>query len=324
MYGRSGHKQSVSNSLRASGPSSLSPIPENKAVAGGNENARIRVVVRIRPLNSRELTKGQQVIVQGTDQNIVIWDPVALDASNDTNTTEQSCWAKTYNFDRVLWSVDPYDRKYASQNDVFEELGQPVIDWVLAGYNCCVFAYGQTGTGKTYTMSGNMNGEPSEYGLVPRICFGLFDDLENSSADFDDATVTFSHMEIYNESVRDLLSSPNSGSLRVREHPKHGVFVSNLTTIKVTNFEDVMSLIAIGDKNRTVASTNANVHSSRSHAIVTLTVIQRTRNTPKNGLPTSALQQKAGKVHLVDLAGSERVTFSGAKGDRLKEVCCCC
>lgn len=137
----------------------------------------------------------------------------------------------------------------------------------------------------------------------------------------------YSHMEIYNENVRDLLAPSSSSKglssneyLRVREHPTKGIFVSNLTTIRVTNFEDLMSLIAIGDKNRTVGSTNANAHSSRSHAVVTLTVIQRSRSAVKNGLPTSALQQRVGRVHLVDLAGSERVALSGAQGTRLREA----
>jgi kinesin family protein 1 len=195
---------------------------------------------------------------------------------------------------------------------------------LLLGFNCCVFAFGQTGAGKSYTMMGDVKGDPNNYGLIPRICFGLFEALEDNNGSLltgkgASEIVSFSHLEIYNENVKDLLAPPTSGYLKVREHPKTGVFVSNLTTVRVTNFEDVMSLIAIGDKNRFVASTQMNSHSSRSHAIVTLTVVRNSRNTPKHGLPTTALQQKIGRVHLVDLAGSERVTLSGAKGDRLKE-----
>jgi hypothetical protein len=152
----------------------------------------------------------------------------------------------------------------------------------------------------------------------------LFESLEEISSEGLES-VTYSHMEIYNENVRDLLA-PNASNrgtneyLRVREHPTRGIFVSNLTTIRVSGFEDLMSLIAIGDKNRTVGATNANAHSSRSHAVVTLTVVQRSRAAVKNGLPTSALQQKVGRVHLVDLAGSERVALSGAQGTRLREA----
>ena len=104
--------------------------------------------------------------------------------------------------------------------------------------------------------------------------------------------------------MRDLLAPPSSVYLKVREHPSQGVFVSNLTIVKVNSFEDIMSLISIGDNNRTVASTNMNNNSSRSHSIVNLIITQRLRNpTVRNGLPTSGLQQKISKVYLVDLAG---------------------
>ena len=121
--------------------------------------------------------------------------------------------------------------------------------------------------------------------------------------------------------MRDLLTPEKSHLLKIREHPQTGVFVANLTTVNVTSFEEVRSLIAIGDKNRTVAATNSNTHSSRSHAIVTLSVCQRNISAPKHyGVPTSGLQNKISKIHLVDLAGSERVTLSGAKDTRLKEA----
>lgn len=198
----------------------------------------------------------------------------------------------------------------------------------MAGYNSCIFAFGQTGAGKSHTMMGKVRGNSArQYGLIPRICFGIFDHLEsvcNSPTNVvteGSDSVTFSHLEIYNENVRDLLAPEKSSTLKIREHPKTGVFVANLTTVNVTTFEEVMSLIAIGDRNRTVAATNSNIHSSRSHAIVTLTVCQRNISTPKHqGVPTSGLQNKIGKVHLVDLAGSERAALSGAKDTRLKEA----
>jgi kinesin family protein 1 len=260
----------------------LSPIPEHSATKyeSGGETTRIRVVVRVRPLNSKEKARGNKMIIQNeSDQTVTVWDPAAFEtkSSSELASLDPKCWAKQFSFDRILWSANPYDNNYVDQNSVFEMLGQPVINWIIEGFNCCVLAYGQTGTGKTYTMSGDMTGDPKEYGLVPRICFGLFDQLESQYMEGDDISVNFSHMEIYNENVRDLLAPASTGYLRVREHPQHGVFVSNLTTIRVGSFEDVMSLIAIGEKNRTVASTNSNTHSSRSHAIVTITVTQRKR-----------------------------------------------
>jgi kinesin family protein 1 len=114
--------------------------------------------------------------------------------------------------------------------------------------------------------------------------------------------------------------APKSVNLKVREDPKEGTFVTNLTTVLVETFEDVLSLISTGNLNRSVASTKANIHSSRSHAIVTLSVKQKFREAPKDGLLTSALRQKLSRIHLVDLAGSERVTNSGAIGIRLREA----
>ena len=285
-----------------------------------NSNARVKVVIRIRPLNSFETNRGHRNIIQTNNQQITVWDPSCFDAVNrqELNSIDPAFWSREFAFDKCLNSLDPSSDDYASQDMVFNEIGQPVLNWILNGYNCCVFAFGQTGAGKSFTMLGDLKGDPIGYGLIPRICFGMFDAIE-AAIDMSHV-VTYSHMEIYNENVRDLLAPASAPYLKVREHPQKGVFVSNLTTVKVTKFEDIMSLIAIGDKNRTVASTQSNAHSSRSHAIVTLTITQRSRNAPKNGLPTSAVQQKVGKVHLVDLAGSERVALSGAKGDRLREA----
>lgn len=285
-----------------------------------NSNARVKVVIRIRPLNSFETNRGHRNIIQTNNQQITVWDPSCFDAANrqELSSIDPAFWSREFAFDKCLNSLDPSSDDYASQDMVFNEIGQPVLNWILNGYNCCVFAFGQTGAGKSFTMLGDLKGDPSGYGLIPRICFGMFDAIE-AAIDISHV-VTYSHMEIYNENVRDLLAPASAPYLKVREHPQKGVFVSNLTTVKVTKFEDIMSLIAIGDKNRTVASTQSNAHSSRSHAIVTLTITLRSRNAPKNGLPTSAVQQKIGKVHLVDLAGSERVALSGAKGDRLREA----
>lgn len=120
--------------------------------------------------------------------------------------------------------------------------------------------------------------------------------------------------------LRDCLSpGATKGDLKLRES-REGVLVTNITSERVHCFEDVMSLIAHGNKYRTVAATNANARSSRSHAIVTLSVCQRYRSGVVNGLPSSALQQKTSRVHLVDLAGSERQSHSGATGMRLREA----
>lgn len=416
-----------SNQLQSSLSSyNLPPIPEEPILhdtfnlnSPSNNSSRIKVVIRVRPLTFKEKSYGEKVIAQDVtsrsndlgnesacnfqSRSIAVWDPacfalVAQQQQFDLSSLDSNYWAKTFHFDRILWSIDQLSPSYSSQSTVFDELGQPVIDMAMNGYNCCVMAFGQvndlfvcvikyiqnsfrvfvqTGSGKTYTMSNVANQmNPNEFGLIPRICFGLFEALEmnlqaleeeenydSTGAPPSDINVTFSHIEIYNDSVRDLLAAPSANPshnqyLKVREHPQKGVFVAGLTVVKVSNFEDVMSLIAIGDKNRTIAVTNANAHSSRSHAIVNLIITQRsrsrispraekeasavsTKSKPLSGkklsvgnnnsssgygkdldiyLPTSEIQQKVSKVYLVDLAGSERVAFSGAKGDRLKEA----
>lgn len=166
-------------------------------------------------------------------------------------------------------------------------------------------------------MMGDLRGNPNMFGLIPRLCFSLFESLEaknrmNPENYFHE--VFFSHLEIYNENVRDLLVETKPGPssqhtfLKVREHPNTGVFVAGLTKVQVRTFEEVMSLIQFGDRNRTVASTNSNKHSSRSHAVVTLTVLQRMRqslsvkDSSDSALLTAGLEQKISLCHCVDLA----------------------
>ena len=183
-------------------------------------------------------------------------------------------------------------------------------------------------------MMGDMKGNSHEYGLTPRICYSLFQAIDSQSPTYQDGNeyvIEFSHLEIYNETVKDLLTPSRNGTLKVREHPQSGVYVSNLTTVRVSNFEEVMSLIAIGDKERTIASTNMNSHSSRSHAIVTLTLRQAcTKNVAlksnssskmtSSSAPSKTIQHTSSRIHLVDLAGSERATISGTTGTRLRET----
>jgi hypothetical protein len=110
-----------------------------------NDNSRIKVVVRIRPLNSKELMRNQRIIVGGNNESVTLWDPSCLDlsTSRELKNIDASAWSKVFTFDRILWSLDT--NNYASQNTVFIELGLPIIEWVLKGYNCSVLAYGQTG-----------------------------------------------------------------------------------------------------------------------------------------------------------------------------------
>ncbi|XP_068787815.1 kinesin-like protein KIF13A isoform X3 [Struthio camelus] len=201
--------------------------------------------------------------------------------------------------------------KYAGQEVVFKCLGEGILEKAFQGYNACIFAYGQTGSGKSFSMMGNAE----QLGLIPRLCCALFQRIsveENESHTF---KVEVSYMEIYNEKVRDLLDPKGSRqSLKVREHKVLGPYVDGLSQLAVTNFEDIESLMSEGNKSRTVAATNMNEESSRSHAVFNIIVTQTLYD-----LQSGNSGEKVSKVSLVDLAGSERVSKTGAAGERLKE-----
>lgn len=173
-------------------PSSVSSVAEyvennqhkSHQTATNDDNSRVRVVVRIRPLSAKEEKSNHKNILEGGERHIVAWDPTCLEqnAKADLAILDASCWSREFAFDRCLWSTDAKSNSYASQSDVFDEVGQPVLDWILGGYNCCVFAFGQTGAGKTWTMMGDIkSSDPSRYGLIPRICFSLFEALDEIS-----------------------------------------------------------------------------------------------------------------------------------------------
>ncbi|KPI92102.1 Kinesin-like protein KIF16B [Papilio xuthus] len=217
---------------------------------------------------------------------------------------------KDFTFDHSYWSFDHGDSHYASQEQVFSDLGVDVIDSAFEGYNACVFAYGQTGSGKTFTMMGS----PECQGLIPRICRQLFSRMAAGKETGSSYRTEVSYLEIYNERVKDLLSGDAGHSLRVREHPKLGPYVQDLSRHLVSDYDDIQECMTRGNQQRTTASTQMNDVSSRSHAIFTLTFV-RAGYTRHNNMPCETLS----KVHLVDLAGSERADATGATGQRLVE-----
>ncbi|MBN3320234.1 KI16B protein, partial [Atractosteus spatula] len=182
---------------------------------------------------------------------------------------------KTFTYDFSYDSADNKHANYASQEKVFKDLGSDVLKAAFEGYNACIFAYGQTGSGKSYTMMGN----PGDQGLIPRICEGLFSRIAGMTR-WDEASfrTEVSYLEIYNERVRDLLrrKSTKTYNLRVREHPKDGPYVEDLSKHLVQNYSDVEELMEAGNINRTTASTGMNDVSSRSHAIFTINFTQAT------------------------------------------------
>ncbi|XP_068217159.1 kinesin-like protein unc-104 isoform X4 [Palaemon carinicauda] len=264
----------------------------------------VKVAVRVRPFNNREIGRECKCIIEMSGKTTSITNPKAPPGSKDAT--------KSFNFDYSYWSHDVNDAVFASQSDVFKDIGEEMLEHAFQGYNVCIFAYGQTGAGKSYTMMGKQ--EDGQEGIIPLICKDMFDKMSSCSDDELQYSVEVSYMEIYCERVRDLLNPKNKNSLRVREHPLLGPYVEDLAKLAVTSYEDIHSLIDEGNKARTVAATNMNETSSRSHAVFSIVLTQR-----RNDTTTNLSTERVSKISLVDLAGSERADSTGAKGTRLKE-----
>ncbi|XP_078144553.1 kinesin-like protein KIF1B isoform X3 [Centroberyx gerrardi] len=265
--------------------------------------ASVKVAVRVRPFNSRETSKDAKCIIQMQGNSTIILNPKAPKEP-----------AKTFSFDYSYWShTTPEDPSFASQNLVYNDIGKEMLQHAFEGYNVCIFAYGQTGAGKSYTMMGKQ--EEGQEGIIPMLCEDLFEKInaDNNKGELS-YSVEVSYMEIYCERVRDLLNPKNKGNLRVREHPLLGPYVEDLSKLAVTSYTDIADLMDAGNKARTVAATNMNETSSRSHAVFTIVFTQR-----KHDSETDLSTEKVSKISLVDLAGSERADSTGAKGTRLKE-----
>ncbi|XP_060614914.2 kinesin-like protein KIF1B isoform X22 [Anolis sagrei] len=264
--------------------------------------ASVKVAVRVRPFNSRETGKESKCIIQMQGNSTSILNP--------KNPKEPP---KSFSFDYSYWShTSSEDPCFASQNQVYNDIGKEMLLHAFEGYNVCIFAYGQTGAGKSYTMMGKQ--EENQAGIIPQLCEELFEKInDNSNAEMS-YSVEVSYMEIYCERVRDLLNPKNKGNLRVREHPLLGPYVEDLSKLAVTSYTDIADLMDAGNKARTVAATNMNETSSRSHAVFTIVFTQK-KHDPETDLST----EKVSKISLVDLAGSERADSTGAKGTRLKE-----
>ncbi|XP_006871345.1 PREDICTED: kinesin-like protein KIF28P [Chrysochloris asiatica] len=205
----------------------------------------------------------------------------------------------------VLISAEP-NSNFASQRDVFHDLGREILNNAWQGYNATLLAYGQTGSGKSYSMVGF----GANKGIIPNLCEELFQAIENRETN-QEYQVTFSMLEIYNEQVRDLLSrNKKSGILKVREDQQLGFYVDGLKSVPCESYAQIERLIEQGIKIRTTASTNMNASSSRSHMVITIQFKQVFLDRDLT---------KQSRIHLVDLAGSERQKSSGSEGDRLRE-----
>ncbi|EKG15758.1 hypothetical protein MPH_07193 [Macrophomina phaseolina MS6] len=248
----------------------------------------IKVVARFRPQNKIEIASGGE--------------PIVSFQSEDTCSIKSTEASGDFTFDRVF-GMD------SKQHEIFDFSIRPTVDDILNGYNGTVFAYGQTGAGKSFTMMGSDIEDEQNKGIIPRIVEQIFASILASPGNIE-YTVRVSYMEIYMERIRDLLA-PQNDNLPVHEEKNRGVYVKGLLEIYVSSVQEVYEVMRRGGNARAVSATNMNAESSRSHSIFVITVTQ------KNVETGSA---KSGQLFLVDLAGSEKVGKTGASGQTLEEA----
>ena len=279
---------------------------------------RVITAVRIRPLNERELQNGCEVVVSMDQENT--GDPGALTVLDPTYFSKKAADKKQYErrftYDYSFWSVSPQEN-FATQLDIFQQVGAPLIGHCMNGINCSILAYGQTGSGKTYTMIGYDAMGGNETGVVPRLCIGLLRTAEAALVQSTTTTtpplmdetlsteentsryralsidLSLSYYEIYNERVYDLLSTQPEVACRVRESREDGAYVEHLTKREFVTYENVTEILEEGNRKRSVASTLMNSSSSRSHAVFNVYVSQQlipftSSNNNNNGNSPSA------------------------------------
>ncbi|XP_023268153.1 kinesin-like protein KIFC3 isoform X3 [Seriola lalandi dorsalis] len=251
----------------------------------------IRVFCRVRPVSQEEQDAADTKTMLSFDSD----DDAVLYLSNKGKMM-------TFELDKVF-------APQATQEDVFQEV-QSLVTSCIDGFNVCIFAYGQTGSGKTYTMEGVVN----DPGINQRALRLLFSEVTDKAPDWD-YKITVSMVEIYNETLRNLLGENPTDKLDIKMNPDGSgqLYVPGLTEFTVQSPEDINRVFELGHMNRATACTNLNEHSSRSHALLIITV---------SGFNSATGNRTQGKLNLVDLAGSERIGKSGAEGSRLREAQC--
>lgn len=264
----------------------------------GNKETNIHVVVRCRGRNDREVRENSGVVVdvQSAREVSIQTGPLAL--SN-----------KTYSFDRVFGAE-------ADQSMVYDQVVSPILEEALSGYNCTIFAYGQTGTGKTYTMSGDVSDNYGTFahdaGIIPRALYRMFLALEAEESEY---SVKCSFIELYNEELRDLISKDDERKVKIFEDSsRKGIIIQGMEEAYIKDATEGLKLLQDGSHKRQVAATKCNDLSSRSHTVFTITV--HVKEVSSNGEE----YLRIGKLNLVDLAGSENISRSGAENKRAREA----
>lgn len=254
----------------------------------------IKVIIRFRPPNKKEEKENQNEFKLNIDSERGVIDISQMDNSKGNQ----------FIFDKVF-------NEKANQEQVFNEVAKNAVEWVCEGYNSTIFTYGNTSSGKTFTMFGHENGKKELRGIIPRACETLFGIIDKKT-DVVEATMKVSFIEIYREHIRDLLckDAEYNPDLKIRQHETKGIYVQSLIEKFVYTPGDIIDAIKEGALQRSTASTALNSVSSRSHALLTLTLTQSLLD----GSATTS------KLHLIDLAGSENVGKSEAQGTTLAEA----
>lgn len=280
----------------------------------------VQVGIRIRPFNDREKKLGAQLCVDVDGPATILQNPPEL-VGEDGKGKEP----KKFTFDASFWSFDEFEEmpsgymqakpggRYADQKIVFDTFGTKVLDNAWDGYHCCLFAYGQTGAGKSYSMVGY----GANKGIVPMCCEEIFNRIGQNSDTGLRYEVLVSMVEIYNEAVQDLLLRPAARpkkGLDIRESQQLGIYIEGVIKRPVETYKSIEAVVEEGTENRSVGSTLMNATSSRAHTVLTIEFKQVSEAAGATGMKVSL-------INLVDLAGSEKAGQTGASGDRLKEGC---
>ena len=253
-----------------------------------SSKGNIKVISRFRPMNELEKSNGNEEVAEFTSETSLTF-----------NSIRENHRIR-FNFDRIF-------PPNSTQEELYNFGVKEIIDGVLDGYNGTVLAYGQTSSGKTYTMEGLIDDE-SKMGVIPRMINHVFNFIRNNNdIEF---IIKASMVELYQEKIRDLIDTKRV-NLNIRETPSRVIYIENLSEYYVYCENDILNILKIGRENRAQASTKMNEHSSRSHSIFMITINQ------KNNKEGNA---KTGKLYLVDLAGSEKITKTGATGTTLEEA----
>ena len=281
--------------------------PSRPATSNGKDaEVNVQVILRCRPINEQEKA-------QRTAQAVK-----CCEASREVTvmqTVGNKRQGRTFKFDRVFGQK-------ACQSTIYDAAVDPIVQEVLDGFNCTIFAYGQTGTGKTHTMEGEIERDSKtssldeQAGVIPRAIAQIFNTLESAGSEY---SVKVSYLELYNERITDLLGIgddvvPNSGDYQLCEDGRGGVVVRGLEDEIVKSSDEIFEVLSRGAARRRTAETKLNKESSRSHSVFTITIHI------KETTPEGEEMIKCGKLNLVDLAGSENISRSGAKKERAREA----